>query len=272
MVRRTNDDISVVVTCFDSGPWLREAVESVLQQGGGAPQVVVVDDGSTDRQTKAVLASLPDSVRVVRQANAGVCAARNRGLAESSTPYVLFLDGDDQLAPNALAAMRKPLDDDPGLGFAYGCMRFFGAWDGEMRFPPYDPYKLLYRHIVGLSALVRREVLEQIGGFDPSFEQYEDWELWLSALARGWIGLQVDAVTIEYRRHAESKWNADRKRFRSTMRRLRAKHRSLYSRSRTLARRSGVPARDRLLYRLYWGLRPIPARIEQFLYSLHWAH
>jgi glycosyltransferase involved in cell wall biosynthesis len=272
MVRRTNDDISVVVTCFDSGPWLREAVESVLQQGGGAPQVVVVDDGSTDRQTKAVLASLPDSVRVVRQANAGVCAARNRGLAESSTPYVLFLDGDDQLAPNALAAMRKPLDDDPGLGFAYGCMRFFGAWDGEMRFPPYDPYKLLYRHIVGLSALVRREVLEQIGGFDPSFEQYEDWELWLSALARGWLGLQVDAVTIEYRRHAESKWSADRKRFRSTMRRLRAKHRSLYSRSRSLARRSGLPARDRLLYRLYWGLRPIPARIEQFFYSLHWTH
>jgi hypothetical protein len=56
------------------------------------------------------------------------------------------------------------------------------------------------------------------------------------------------------------------------MRRLRAKHRSLYSRSRTLARGSGLPARDRLVYRLYWGLRPIPARIEQFLYSLHWAH
>jgi glycosyltransferase involved in cell wall biosynthesis len=274
MARRSasgNDDITVVVACFDSGPWLQEAVDSVLAQAGGPARIVVVDDGSTDPETQAVLASLPDSVEVVRQANAGVCAARNRGLAATTTPYVLFLDADDRLAENALAAMRKPLDADPSLGFAYGCMRFFGSWDGELRFPPYDPYKLLYRHIVGLSALVRREVLDDIGGFDESFEQFEDWELWVSALSRGWLGLQVDAVTIEYRRHGESKWHGDRKRFRTTMRRLRAKHKTLYGRSRALARRGGLSAQDRLVYRLYWGLRPIPARVEQFLYSLRWA-
>jgi glycosyltransferase involved in cell wall biosynthesis len=269
---RGNEDVTVIVACFDSGPWLREAVESVLRQEGGPPQVVVVDDGSSDRETLAVVASLPESVQVIRQENAGVCVARNRGLAAATTPYVLFLDADDRLAPDAVAAMRKPLDHDPGLGFAYGCMRFFGAWDGELRFPPYDPFKLLYRHIVGLSALVRRSVLEEIGGFDASFEQFEDWELWLNALAHGWRGQQVTGVTIEYRRHGESKWHGDRRRFRRAVRQLRTKHRELYRRSATLARASGVRAHGRLVYRIYWAWRPVPARVEQFVYSLRWAH
>jgi len=168
--------------------------------------------------------------------------------------------------------MRDPLDHDSGLGFAYGSMRFFGAWDGELRFPPYDPFKLLYRHIVGLSALVRRSVLEEIGGFDASFEQFEDWELWLNALAHGWSGEQVDATTIEYRRHGESKWHQDRKSFRRVVRQLRAKHRDLYRRSTTLARTSGLHAHGRLVYKTYWAWRPIPARLEQLLYSLRWAH
>ena len=113
-----------------------------------------------------------------------------------------MVDADDRLAPGALDAMRAPLDADPRLGFAYGTMRFFGAWEGELRFPDYDAYRLLYRHTIGLSALMRREVIDDTGGFDPAFETYEDWELWLNALAHGWRGRRVDAVTLEYRRHA----------------------------------------------------------------------
>ena len=67
---------------------------------------------------------------------------------------------------------------------------------GRLRFPDYDPYRLLYRHTIGLSALVRREVIADTGGFDPSFETYEDWELWVNALAHGWRGRRVEAVTL----------------------------------------------------------------------------
>ena len=107
-------------------------------------------------------------------------------------------------------------------------MRFFGAWEGELAFPPYDPYELLYRHTIGLSALARREVFADTGGFDPSFQQLEDWELWVHALARGWRGRQVDAVTVEYRRHEASKHWRDRRSYRQAFRRLRAKHLELY--------------------------------------------
>ena len=162
---------------------------------------------------------------MIRQENQGVARARNAGARrEADTPYVLVLDADDRIVPGALSELRAALEADPSLGFAYGRMRFFGDWDGELRFPPYDPYVLLYRHTIGLSALARQEVFRSTGGFDPSFEQFEDWEHWVHALAFGWEGRQVDAVTVEYRRHGGSKQSVDRASYRDTFRRLREKH------------------------------------------------
>ena len=210
----------MVIACFNYARFLPEAVDSSLQQGA---RVIVVDDGSTEP-----LPELPAGVEVIRQENQGVARARNAGLARVETPYVLVLDADDRLVPGALETLRAPLEADPKLGFAYGRMRFFGDWNGELQFPPYDPYALLYRHTIGLSALARREVFERTGGFDPEFEQFEDWEQWVHALAHGWEGRQVDAVTVEYRRHGGSKHWVDRRSYRRAFRSLREKHKRLY--------------------------------------------
>jgi glycosyltransferase involved in cell wall biosynthesis len=259
-----NDDVTAVIACFNYGRYLREAVESVLAQGARA---VVVDDGSTEPETHAALDSLPAEVHVIRQENRGVCAARNAGLALVDTRYAIVVDADDRLAPGALDAMRAPLDADPALGFAYGTMRFFGAWDGELRMPDYDAYRLLHRHTIGLTALMRREVVVDTGGFDPEFETYEDWELWLNALAHGWRGRRVDAVTLEYRRHATaSKQGADRRRYRRHYAALRSKHAALYARAGEMAREGRVGPLQRAVYRWFWGARPMPARLEAFVH------
>ena len=189
-------EITAVIANFNYGRYLREAVDSALAEGA---KVVVVDDGSTEP-----LPELPPVVEVVEQENQGVARARNVGIGLAETPYVIVLDADDRIVHGALSLLRDPLDADPKLGFAYGRMRFFGDWEGELRFPPYDPYALLYRHTIGLSALVRRQVLEDTGGFDPAFGQFEDWELWVNALAHGWRGRQIEAVTVDYRRHSGS--------------------------------------------------------------------
>ncbi|HEX7297887.1 MAG TPA: glycosyltransferase family A protein [Solirubrobacteraceae bacterium] len=266
-----HDDVTIVVTNHDYGRFLEEAVASALNQDGGAPRIVVVDDGSTDPHTLSVLDRLQANMHVHRQANAGVVAARNVGLALADTPYVLILDADDRLPRGALNALREPLDADPRLGFAYGITRFFGLWEGEMTMPPYDPYKLLYRHTIGVTALMRRELVDAVGGFDPEFRGYEDWEFWLHALREGWRGRRVDEVTLDYRRHGSTKLRADRRDYRHWYRRLREKHASLYAREPELAREAGVSPLERAIYRWWWGARPVPARVEHAVHSLWWG-
>jgi GT2 family glycosyltransferase len=257
-------EITAVIANFNYGRYLREAVDSALDEGAN---VIVVDDASTEP-----VPDLPKEVDLIRhEQNQGVARARNAGLERAETPFVIVLDADDRLVPGALGKLREPLDADPGLGFAYGRMRFFGDWEGELRFPSYDPYALLYRHTIGLSALARREVFRDTGGFDPAFALFEDWELWVNALEHGWRGQQVDAVTVEYRRHAGSKHSQDRRGYRRAYRQLRAKHASLYRDSDALAAESALGPVGRFAHRAYWGPRPLPATVEQGLYRLLWS-
>ncbi|NLT05429.1 MAG: glycosyltransferase family 2 protein [Solirubrobacterales bacterium] len=264
----THRDVSIVITCFDYGRFLAEAVASALGQDGGSPEVIVVDDGSTDPDTLTALDALPGEAQVLRRANGGPARARNTGAAAATGELLLMLDADDRLAPDALAAMRQPLDADPGLGFAYGRTRCFGAMSGELAFPPYDPYKLLYRSLVSVTSLVRREAFEAVGGFDPDVPGYEDWDFYLSLLEAGWEGRRVDRVTLHYRRHDRSAFTADRADYRRRWRALRAKHAALYARREELARRSEAGALERAVYRGFWGPRPVPARLEQAAYRI----
>jgi glycosyltransferase involved in cell wall biosynthesis len=267
-----NEDITVVITCFNYGAFLAESVHSALAQEGGEPRVIVVDDGSTDARTLAELDQLPSQVELVRRANAGLAAARNTALRRLTTPYALTLDADDQLVSDALVRLRAPLDADPTLGFSYGIMRFFGDWEGDIQMPPYDPYRLLYRHNIGATALVRRELFDDVGGYDPAFRGYEDWELWLHALELGWRGRRVERVTLLYRRHGPTMLQDARANYRTTFRQLRRKHAVLYDRAGRgrLRRESDLGGASRLIYRWWWGWRPLPARIELALQSVLW--
>ena len=264
--------MTVVLPCFNYGRFLPEALESLRTQEGGSPRILVVDDGSTDDATKAVLASLPDDVELVQQPNAGPSAARNAGFWAATTPLLLALDPDDMLAPRALTAMKAGLESDPSAGFAYGVMQFFGAWSGKLTMPGWDPYRLLYRHTIGASALTRRELLDEVGGFDPEIRGFEDWELWLHALAKGWHGIRVPAVTILYRQQRDAtNFTSARREYRRWFRVIRAKHADLYARRRELARQSELGVLGRSVYRFYWGPRPVPAVVERRLYNAFWG-
>jgi glycosyltransferase involved in cell wall biosynthesis len=265
-------DVTAIVTCFNYGRFLPEAVESLRAQAGGRPKILVIDDGSTDPATHATLDALPGDVCVVRQANAGVSVARNEGIRRADTPYVLLLDADDRLAADALSTMYSALDARPDLGFVYGHQRFIGDWDATMRLPQYDPYRLLYRHLIGPTALTRMEVMRATGGYDASFNHFEDWELWLNALAHGWRGMRVDVVTHEYRRHRGSKLSGDRQRYRASRRQMKQKHAHLFERRRALAGDSSLSVVGRAIYRTYWGPRPVPARLEAVAYQAMFRH
>jgi glycosyltransferase involved in cell wall biosynthesis len=267
-----NDDITVVIACFNYGTFIAESVASALSQEAGEPRVIVVDDGSTDSHTLAELERLPPQVQLITQANAGVAEARNTALRLVRTRYALSLDADDRLCPDALRRLRAPLEAEPRLGFSYGLMRYIGDWEGVIRLPAFDPYRLLYRHNIGATALIRHELFEDVGGYDPLFRGYEDWEFWLHALERGWRGRRVENVTLLYRRHGPAMLQGARARYRATFRQLRRKHGALYGRAgrHRLRVESELGGAGRLFYRYWWGWRPLPARLELALQATLW--
>jgi glycosyltransferase involved in cell wall biosynthesis len=201
--------VSVVIPCYNQARFLGEAVESVLAQTHPHFEVVVVDDGSTD-ETSEVAARYP-KVRYFRQENSGRPAApRNRGLRESHGEYVVFLDSDDRLLPNALEAGLRHLGEHPECAFTSGLCRALSS-DGlslaavSLPGARNDHYAALLskNYILTPGAVMfRRAAVEAAGGFDISPEKRgsEDYDLYLR-LARASPVHGHDEIVIEYREH-----------------------------------------------------------------------
>ena len=110
---------SVIMPLYNKAPYVRKAVESVVGQTCRDWELVVVDDGSSDGSGEVVAGVADARIRIIRQENAGVGAARNRGVAESSAPYICFLDADDWWEPTFLEEMTGMIERNPNAGI-YG--------------------------------------------------------------------------------------------------------------------------------------------------------
>jgi glycosyltransferase involved in cell wall biosynthesis len=197
-----------VVPCFQQAHFLAEALDSVRQQTRAAAEVIVVDDGSTD-DIDAVLNAYPE-VRVIRQQNRGLSAARNTGLRNATGEFVLFLDADDRLLPRAIEAGAGALSKRPGCAFAYGRFRYFGAGGTvtprKPRLVSEDPFTaMLAQNYIAMHATVvyRRDVLLACGGFDERLKACEDYDVYLR-LSRDHPIAAHDEFVAEYRQHDES--------------------------------------------------------------------
>jgi glycosyltransferase involved in cell wall biosynthesis len=201
-----SSDIAVVIPTYNHAHFLEAAIESVLCQVPEPREIVVVDDGSSDRPQE-ITRRFAD-VRIVRQANAGLAAARNRGLRETSSPYLVFLDADDRLLPGALAAGLKSLAEDESAAFTYGRYEIVTEATAKRQQAVNTPVpKQAFAHFlrencVGMHAAVmyRRAAIESAGGFREHLPACEDYDLYLR-LARDWPLLRHDALCAEYRQH-----------------------------------------------------------------------
>jgi glycosyltransferase involved in cell wall biosynthesis len=198
--------VSVVVPCYNQAHFLGEAIESVLSQSYPDSEIVVVDDGSTD-DTSEVAGRYP-KVRLIRQENRGLSGARNVGLTESEGEYVVFLDADDRLLPEALEVGLEHLRSHPERALVSGNYRLIAADGSPLRVqehpcPEKEHYVALlrYNHI-GMHAAVmyRRSVFEAVGGFDTSLRACEDYDLFLR-IARKFPIYCHGKVVAEYRQH-----------------------------------------------------------------------
>ena len=163
--------VSVVIPCYGQAHFLREAIESVIAQAHPA-EIVVVDDGSPDN-TAEVAARYPQ-VRYVRQENKGLAEARNSGFRVATGDYLMFLDADDRLTPNAVEAHLKCFTEHPEAQLTVGDIDHIaedGSYLGSPRWPMLKAnfYEELLKvnHIANtIAVMMRREVVANVGGFE----------------------------------------------------------------------------------------------------------
>jgi glycosyltransferase involved in cell wall biosynthesis len=204
----TSPAFTVVTKAYNEEALVGDAIRSALAQTREDFELIVVDDGSTDRTADVVRGFESDSrVRLVSQPNRGVGAAMNTGIAAGQAPYVALLDADDLWMPTYLELMGAALDADEDAGVGYT-----DAWwldDASGRFfkrtiserlgapadPPQDPGEFLKalmhaNWMFGLTTM-RRSALERVGGVDESLLGAEDYELWIRMLASGYRAVRV---------------------------------------------------------------------------------
>ncbi len=229
----TDTRVAVIIACFNHGAYVREAVASVWRQDWPHVECVLVDDGSTDRRTLNVIEALGhEGVRVVRQENRGLPAARNAGVRATETPVFVCLDADDRLGPRFLSRLLPTLLGDPAIGYCYSWTKFFGARSSRWACPDYDPKRLLVENLSPATAVVRRAAFDRVGGYrQEMIHGYEDWDLWLALLAAGFRGACVPETLFYYRKHPPGRSMLDRthRRHREIVRSLVARHRRLYA-------------------------------------------
>jgi glycosyltransferase involved in cell wall biosynthesis len=199
--------VSVLIPCYNLGQYVDEAVESVLAQTLQDFEILVVDDGSTDPATAALLDTYQRrNTRVIRIPHAGLAAARNAAIAQSSGEYLCALDADDRLDPSYFAKAVPVLDMDASVTFVSAWLTVFGDEEWEWKPERCDLPTLLWENTVLTAALVRRDAVVAVGGYDAAMpgQGDEDWDLWLTLVKEGHRGVILREVLFNYRRRPGS--------------------------------------------------------------------
>ena len=224
--------VSVVIATYNGASRIAAAIDSVRSQTYPSWEVIVAVDGSSDNTAEVVQGFGDKRISVVSlPVNQGPAAARNAAFAETKGEFIAYLDDDDAWLPDKLSTQVAMLSSDPDLGLVHGGV-IDVMEDGRrlVRMPPRDAasYRAnLLRDCIALSTVVvRRSVLERMGGFEPSLRAFEDWDLWTRVLRVYPSAFVPDVVSTTNQRstsamHGSSVYDLARARARVVRRRWR---------------------------------------------------
>jgi glycosyltransferase involved in cell wall biosynthesis len=208
------DHVSVVIPAYNYAHFLPEAIASVLAQTGAELELILVDDGSTDNTPEVCARYTDPRVRTVRQANAGLSAARNTGIREARLPYVAFLDADDRWEAGFLTAVFREFHrlGPEFVAIGTACSRMNS--DGQPLPPPRQNFLhtgeltaasfCLRNRPLSSSVVVRRDVFAECGTFDPALRSSEDRDMWIRITARGHRFYYLGEPLAVIRRHPQN--------------------------------------------------------------------
>lgn len=199
-----NGRVSVIIPAHNYGCFLQEAVESVRAQTYSDWELVIVDDGSSDDTplVGARLAEQDPRITFLRTENRGVAHARNTAMERAQGEFIMPLDADDLLCPQALARFVTALRSDPKSGYAFSNLENINILPGDMRVWLQGPFmrgRITIENTAASASMWRRDLFEQ--GVRYRQLIFEDWDLWLQIVAKGYRGCYIPEVLFKYRLH-----------------------------------------------------------------------
>lgn len=223
LIQKDNVILSVVIPCFNHGEFLLEAIASVEACQGDFYEIIIVNDGSTDPATVALMNDLKQKgYWVIDQVNQGQATARNTGIQAAHGRYIIPLDSDNKIRKELIQKGIEILDRQPDIAVVYGDLRLFndrgkvrtftiqpGCGKAEYineqewiwKLPDFDLNRLVLFGYLDACAVFRKSVWQECGGYDTKIpvNGFEDWELWLNMAKKGCKFYHVSSVLHDYR-------------------------------------------------------------------------
>ena len=201
--------VSAVITAYNSEAYIAEAINSVLKQSRAVDEIVVVDDGSTDHTRQIVAEFADQGIKFIQQQNKGAGGARNRGIRETSSEFIAFLDADDVWLEDKTRLQLEYLNRHPKAGLVSGFAHWWNISKDTVRISGRVlrnrnvlRREILVHNVLGNPSMVmvRRSALADVGTFNEKIRWGQDWELWIRLVEKYDAGVIPQPVTI-YRWH-----------------------------------------------------------------------
>ncbi len=194
--------VSVIVTCYNYGQYLRECLASVESQTYDHVQVIIVDDGSTDNTSEIAQSFIDDKPNwsYVHQPNSGQPAfPRNKGIESSQGELIVCIDADDIMTPTFVEECVQKFRMVPQASIVYTGVTCFGESNQQWNAPPPSYQTLIQRNFITCCSMYRREVWDDVGGYSTNVRGVEDYEFWIKAHGLGFQSINIPRQLWKYR-------------------------------------------------------------------------
>jgi glycosyltransferase involved in cell wall biosynthesis len=195
--------VSVVIPIYNYGVQFEKTLSSVFDSSYKNVEVIIVNDGSTEKYVDLKLKSLEEhpNIRVINQENSGPSSARNNGIKNSKGDFILPLDGDDTIHPDYIQSCVSILKNNKNISPVYCDTLHVGQIQGVEQRPEWSFDRLIQGPFIVNCSMFHKEAFNQCGGYDETMKGWEDYDLWIRMAKNGYIGKRIPKTLFSYFHH-----------------------------------------------------------------------
>jgi hypothetical protein len=198
--------ISVVIPCYNDGIYLPETLMHLQKQSLQDYEVLIVNDGSTDKKTLEIFTEIEsDNIKVLHKENGRMSSARNYGVKYAKGTFIAALDADDYFHPSFFQKAINILKTEPNTAVVTSHIQLFGEFRKVAKPRGGNAYNFLFSNQCPACAMVRKSCWDDVGGYDEKMIYgYEDWEFYIRITQKGWIVHVIPEKLLFYRQTKKS--------------------------------------------------------------------